>query len=187
VFIHALVAPVWARPKPSILRVLNCLDEVLAHLVRRRSLVSLLTQNNLVQLLFVPISHIILLLSFLFRLLINISAIRIQTPLLRLPLHRKVVRELTLASLFAVALLEELAEHRLGVDTEWHLLHLYGLEEVGDFAFGVLGGLLFPFSLQFLGFFALLVRVLGARGCLLGLLNLFPGGTTFFLSAWVSK
>lgn len=103
--IHALIAPVRTRPKPAILADLHGLDEVLAHLVRRRLWVPVLAHHHLPQLLLVPLRHII----FLLLLLLSLSHIRIQVLLLALPLNIQIVTEFALPSLVAIALLVELA------------------------------------------------------------------------------
>ena len=65
--------------------------------------------------------------------------------------------ELALPPLVAVSLLVELTEDGFGVDAEGDFLNLHGLEELGDFAAGVLSGLLFLLARELFGFFALLV------------------------------
>lgn len=134
--VHALIAAVRTHPKPSILLVFHSLDEVLAHFVGCRLWVSVLAQHNVSQLLLVPIVHLVLLLLLFFK----FSIVRVETSLLRLPLHSRVVREFAFAALVAMPFLEELAEHGLGVDTEGNLLHLNGLEEIGDLLLGFFGG-----------------------------------------------
>lgn len=80
-----------------------------------------------------------------------------------------------------MALFEELAEYRLWVDAEGDFLGLYGLEELGSFFGGGLGGGLFLLSLQLLCLFFLLLRRL-RRGLGLGYLSyLFLSGAAFFL------
>lgn len=135
--VHALVASIRTCPEPSVLLVLDGLDEELAHLVRCGLGVAVLAEHDIAQLLLVPIVYVVLLLALLFLFLLLVSAVGVQTPLLRLALHIEVVRKLAALALFAVALLEELAEHRLGVDTKWHLLHLDRLEQVSHLLRGV--------------------------------------------------
>lgn len=155
--VHALVSTVRAHPEPSVLLVLNGLDEVFAHLVGGCLGVAVFAQHDLSQLSLVPLVHVVLLLGLLFRLLLLVSAVGVQTPLFGLALDGQVVREFAPLALFAVALLEELAEDRLGVDTEWHLLDLYGLEEVGHLLGSLLSGGLVLLPLRLLGSLALLL------------------------------
>jgi len=175
--IHALISSVRTSPEPSILLILDRLDEVFAYFIRRRLRIPMLTQHHLAQLLLIPIVHAILLLV----LLLLLSTICVQTLLLCLALDRQIVTKLALPTLVAVAFFVELAEDCLWIDTEGHLLDLYGLEEVGDFAACVLGGLLFLFTLELFGFLLLLVGSLCGRDLSLDLFDLFLSSTTFFL------
>jgi hypothetical protein len=160
--ILALITPVRTDPEPTILAILNSLNEELAHLVRRRLLVALLTHHDRLELLLVPIRARLLLLV----LLLLGPRIRIQIPLLRFPLHRQVVRELALLPLLAVPLLEEYAHHRLGVHAKGDLLDLRGFGDQGfQLPLGGLGGLLLALAGSLLG----------------GLFLLFGGAARFHL------
>lgn len=167
--VHALVAAVGADPEPSILAILNGLDKVLAHLLRRRLLVALLGQDHLAQLLLVPVGRrlLLLLLTLLF------SGVGVQVPLLRLALEREVVGKLALLALLAVALLEEDAHYRLGVDAKRHLLDLGGaVEQRVGLPLGILGCLLLALALGLLGLLLLLLGAATGAQVLLHLLDL---------------
>lgn len=151
--VHALIAAIRTRPKPTVFAVLDRLDEVLAHLVRRRFRVAVLGHDHLAQLLLVPVLHPI----FLLPLLVRFPRVLIQILLLSLPLHRQVVRELALLSLLAIPLFVELADDRFGVDAEGHLLHLDGFEKRRCFKPRFLGRGLFFLPLFFLRLFSFLL------------------------------
>lgn len=179
--VHALVASVWTCPEPTVLLVLDGLDEELAHLVCRGLRVAVLAEYDIAQLLLVPLIHVVLLLALLLFLLLLVSTVGVQAPLLRLALHVQVVGELASLALFAVALLEKLAEHGLGVDTERHLLHLDRLEEFSHLPLGVFRCLLLLLFLRLLGSLALLIWC--TTGCSGGvnLLDSLLSGTTLLV------
>jgi hypothetical protein len=181
VFVHALVSSVRTHPEPAVLLILHRLNEEFAHLICGRLRIPVFTQNHVAQLLLVPIHHLIVLLGLLLRLLLSISGIRVQAPLLCLALDIGVVRELAFAPFIAMALFEELAEYGFRIDAEGHFLHLDWLEKLGDLSLGVFRGFLFLLALQFLGFFFLLVgRLCRPSGCF-DSFDLLLGGATFFL------
>ena len=62
-----------------------------------------------------------------------------------------------------MSLLVELADDRLGVDTERHLLHLHGLEQLHRLALGILGRLLLALQALAILTLALLVGRAGGR------------------------
>jgi len=159
VLVHALVAAVGTGPEPTILAVLDSLDEELAHLVGRRLWVSVLGLDDIAQLLLVPVCHVVLLSLLILLLLLQLSRVGVQTLLLSLDALRQVVTELALSALVTSTLFEELTEHRLGVDTEGNLLDLNGLEEFGGLSLCGFGGELFLFAGNLLGFLSLFVRV----------------------------
>ena len=175
--VHALVTSVRTYPEPTVLLVFDCLNEVFAHLVCGGLRVPVFAHDHLAQFLLVPVVHLVL--FFLF--LLDLSVVRVQTPLLGLPLHGQVMRELAFATLVAVALFEELAEHGLGVDAERNLLHLDGLEKLGRFLLGFLSGLLLPLALQFLGFLLFFGGGFGAGSGLLDIFDLFLCGSALFV------
>ena len=127
--VHALVASIWTGPEPAVLAVLDCLDEVFAHFVGRRLRVAMLAHNDLLQLLFIPLLHAVLLLLGALLLLLLIFGIRIQRSFFRFTFHSKVVREFALLALLTGTFLEELTQHRLGIYSERHLLCLHRLEQ----------------------------------------------------------
>ena len=90
--------------------------------------------------------------------------------------------EFALLALFAVALLEENADDRLGVDTKGNLLNLGGLvEKQIGLPFGILSGLLLALTLRLLGLLALLLGISTVfhRGLQGG--NLLLGGGTLLV------
>lgn len=176
--VHALIAAVWTDPEPTVFAILDGGHKVFADLVGRRLLVALLGQDDGPQLLLVPVGRRL----GLFLLLLLLSLVRVQVLLLRLALYRQVVRELALSALFAVALLEEDAHHRLGVDAKGHLLHLRGLvEQHLRLALGVLGRLLVALALGLFGLLALLLGAAAPLEVALDLGNLLLGGATFLI------
>jgi hypothetical protein len=177
-FVKTFVSTIWTYPEPTILLVLDGLDKVLAHFVRCRLRISVFALDHIPQLLFVPLSHVVLLLCLFLVLLV--SVVRVQTPLLSLALHIGVVRELAFLALFAIALLEKLTENGFGVNAEWHLLNLDGFEELGDFFAGLLSGRLFFLLLELFCRFLLFV---GSASCGGGvdLLDLSLRGSTLFV------
>ena len=76
--VHALVAAIGTSPEPTILAILDSLDEELAHLVGCRLGVTMLGHDDITQLLLIPISHIILLPLLILLLLFQFSRIGIQ-------------------------------------------------------------------------------------------------------------
>jgi hypothetical protein len=176
--VKTFVSTIWTYPEPTILLVLDGLDEVLAHFVRCCLRVAVFALDHISQLFLVPLGHAVLLLCLL--LVFFVSVVRVQTPLLSLALHVGVVRELAFLALFAIALLEKLTENGLGVDTEWNLLNLDGFEELGDFFAGLLGGRFFFLFLELFGRFLLLVGG-ASRGGGVDLLNLSLRGSTLFI------
>lgn len=179
--VHALVASIRTCPEPAILLVLDGLDEVLAHLVCCGLGVAVFAEHDIAQLLLVPVVHVVLLLALLLLLLLLVSAVGVQAPLLRLALHIQVVGELAAFALLAVALLEELTKDCLGIDAEWHLLHLDRLEKLSHLLLSLLRCLLLLLFLRLLGSLALLVRCtsrgMGGVDLLDGLLS----GTTLLV------
>lgn len=177
--VHALVTTVGTSPEPTILLVLDRLDEVLANLVGGGTGVSVLAHDNAAQLLLVPCVHGIGLLC-LFGVLC-IARIGVQILLGSLALDVQVVTEFTLATLLTATLLVELTQYGLRVDTKGHLLNLHWLEKVGSFPLRGICGILLCLKSGLLGVFALLIGVTAMSSLCLQLLNLFLGGTTFFL------
>lgn len=177
--VHALVAAIGTSPEPTILAILDSLDEELAHLVGCRLGVTVLGLDDVTQLLLVPIGHIILLPLLILLLLLQLPRIGVQTLLFTLDTLTQVVRKLALPALLTSTLFEKLTQHRLGIDTERHFLDLDGLEEFGGFAFGGFGGQLFLFALQLFGFLFPLVGGEGRGG--VDLLDCALGGTTLFV------
>lgn len=178
-FIHALISSVWTYPEPAVLLVLDRLNEVLAHFVRRRLRVAVLAEYDTSQFLLVPLRHVVLLLSIF--LLLLVAVVGIQTPLLRLALHVEVVRKLALLALFAVALLEKLAKNGFWVDAKRYFLYLDGLEELSSFFAGLLGCCLFLLALQFFGFFALLLGGPSRGSCGVDLFDLLLSGPSLLI------
>lgn len=144
----ALIASIWTSPEPTVLPILNSLDEKLAHFIGCSPRIAMFTLYNIIQLLLIPILHAIFLflLDLILLVLLFIPRIGIQALLLCFPLHSQIVAEFAFAALVAVALLEELAEHCLGIDAEGNFLDLYGFEEFGDFFARFLCGLLFTLT-----------------------------------------
>lgn len=164
--VHALVTSIRTSPEPTVLLVLDSLDEVLADLIRSRARVTVLAEDDLAQLLLIPVVNRILLLRlFLGRL--HVSGIGVEILLGRLALNTRVVTELALATLLTVTLLVENAKHSLRIHTEGNLLNLHGLEQLQGLLLGLLGGLLLGLSAGLLGFLLLCIGVL--VGCRLGL------------------
>lgn len=164
--VHALVTSIRTSPEPTVLLVLDSLDEVLADLIRSRARVTVLAEDDLAQLLLIPVVNRILLLRlFLGRL--HVSGIGVEILLGRLALNTRVVTELALATLLTVTLLVENAKHSLWIHTEGNLLNLHGLEQLQGLLLGLLGGLLLGLSAGLLGFLLLCIGVL--VGCRLGL------------------
>lgn len=89
--VHALVASIRTCPEPTVLLVLDRLDEELAHLVGCCLGVAVLAEHNIPQLLFVPVVHVVLLLALLFLFLLLVSAVGVQAPLFGLALDVQVV------------------------------------------------------------------------------------------------
>ena len=89
--------------------------------------------------------------------------------------------ELALPPLVAIPLLIELTQHSLRIDPEWHLLHLYGLEQVGGFPLRLLGGGFLFLALCFFGVLLFLFGRFGGCGLRFYGLDLFLGLGTFFL------
>ena len=180
-FIEALVSTIWTRPEPTVLLVFDSLDKVLAHLVCCGFGVSMLAQDDLSQLGLIPVVHVVLLLALVILCLLLISAIRVQTLLLSLAFNSQVVTKFALLALFAVALLEELTQHCLGIGSKWDLLNLYWLEELSGFFARRLGRGLFLLALRLLRRLALLIR--RTTRCLRGfeLRNLFLGGSSLLV------
>lgn len=146
--IHALIATIWTNPKPTVLAVFDGLDEVLAHFVGRGLLVTLLRQDNLAQLLFIPVCRS---LHLLFLILLW-SDIRVKVLLLRLSFDTQIVSKLALLSLFTVTLLVENADDRFGVDTERYFLNLGRLiQKRFCFSSGIFSRLLLLLTLRLLG------------------------------------
>lgn len=76
--VHALVTAIRTSPEPTILSILDSLDEELAHLVGCRLGVTVLGHDDIAQLFLVPISHIILLPLLILLLLLQLPRIGIQ-------------------------------------------------------------------------------------------------------------
>lgn len=159
--VHALVTSIRTNPEPTVLLVLDCLDEVFADLVSRRPGVTMLAHDDLAKLLLIPLVHGIALLLLFFRL----SRIGVKILLGRLALYIRVVTELALATLLTVALLEEHAKHGLRIHTKGNLLHLDGLEQLKGILLRLLRRPLLSLPLLLLGCFPLLIGGL-AVGCL---------------------
>lgn len=141
--IHALISSVGADPEPSVLAIFNSLDEVLAYLVGSSALITLLGQHDGPQLLLVPVGRGLKLLLFV----LFFAGILVDILLLRLAVHVKIMRELALVALLAVALSMENANDCLGVHAKRHLLDLCRpVEQLVLFLFLLLL-LLFSFSL----------------------------------------
>lgn len=139
----------------------------------------MLTEDNVAQLLFIPVFHAILPLFFLFGLFV--PAIRVKRFLLSFSLDGQVMRKLAFLALVAVPLLEELTHDCLRIDTKRDFLYLYRLEEFSSLSFCFFGGLLFFFSCCFLRILTLLIRRLCRSLGLLNLLNLFLSRSSLFL------
>ena len=84
--IHAFVSSVGTLPEPSVLSVLDRVDKVFAHFVRRRLGITMLRHDYLSQLLFIPVIHIVLLYFFLL-FAFSIPCIGVEVPLFRLSFH----------------------------------------------------------------------------------------------------
>ncbi len=151
--VHALVTSIGTNPEPTVLLVLNCLNEVFADLVSRRPRVTVLAHDDLAKLLLIPLVHGIALLLLLLRL----SRIGVKILLSRLALYIRVVTELALATLLTVALLVEHAKHGLRIHTEGDLLHLDGLEQLEGILLRLLRGPLLSLASLLLGRFPLLI------------------------------
>ena len=164
--VHALVTSIGTSPEPTVLLVLNRLNEVLADLVRSRSRVAVLAENDLAKLLLIPVIDSILLLSLFLRRL-HVSRVGVQISLGRLALHASIVTELALAALFAVALLVENAKNSLRINTKRHLLNLNRLEQLQSLLLSLLRSLLLSLTTSLLGF--LLLRVSSLVGLRLSL------------------
>jgi hypothetical protein len=91
VLVHALIASVRTCPEPSVFLVLDGCNEELANLVRCCLWIAVLAEHDLSQLIFVPVVHVVLLLLFFLGLLVLVSAVGVQTPLLGLALNVEVV------------------------------------------------------------------------------------------------
>lgn len=177
--IHALITPIRTNPKPTILLVLDCLDEVLAHLIGRRPWVTMLAEHNAAQFLLVPVIHRIGLLLVLG--IFDVARVGVKILLGRLTLNVQIVTEFALLALLTASLLVEHTQYGLRVHAEGDLLYLDGLKQLGSLLLCQLSGLLLGLALLFLGFFPLGFGVLVGFGHRLQLLDLFLGSTTFFL------
>lgn len=178
--IHALITPIGAGPEPAILLVLDGLDEVLANFFGSRTWIAVLAENNLAQLLLVPVVDGIGLLGLLLRSL-NVTGIGVKILLGSFPLDVHIVTELALLALLAMTLFKVDTENSLGIHAEGDLLDLHGLEQLCRFLLGLLSGLLLARLTGFLGFLSLGVWSL-AGGCLaLELGDLLLCLRTFFL------
>lgn len=177
--VHALVTSIRTGPEPTVLALLDSLDEELANLVGGGLGVAVLAHDDVSQLGLVPISHVVLLL--LITLVVVVAGVGVQALLLALHADGRVVGELAFFALVAGALFEELTQDRLGVDAKGHLLDLDRLEEFGSLALGGLGGLLLLLAEGLFGVLFLLLRRLG--GVVRGLhgFDLALGGTTLFV------
>lgn len=182
--VHALVTTIGTSPEPSVLLVLDGIDEVFADLLGRASRVSVLAGNDLAQLLFVPVVHGILLLHLIL-ILLHIPRIGVQILLGSLTFGVQVMAELALTALFTVALLVENTDNGLGVDTKRNLLHLDRLEQLCRLLLGVGCGLLLGFNASLFSCLSLIIR--SNVGLILGfhLFDLSLGLSTFFLHAEV--
>lgn len=163
--ILAGVTSIGTDPEPTVLLVLDRLNEELADLIGRRLRVSVLAEDDIAQLLFIPVVHRILLLILLLRGL-HVSRIGVQVLLSSLALHIRIVAELALLSLLTIALLEEDTQDGLGIHTEGNLLHLHRLEQLSCLLLRLFGGLLFSLATGLLGLFPL--RIGGFVRLLLG-------------------
>ena len=152
--ILAGVTSIGTDPEPTVLLVLDRLDEELADLISSRLRVSVLAEDDVAQFLFIPVVHRILLLVLFFRGL-HVSGIGVQILLSSLALHIRIVTELALLSLFTIALLEEDTQNGLGVHTKGNLLHLHRLEQLGRLLLRLIGGLLLSLTTGLLGLFPL--------------------------------
>lgn len=152
VFVHALVATIRTGPEPSVFLILDGLDEVLAHLLCRRTWISVLAEYHTSQLFLVPLIH-----SIRFLVLFYISRICIKIFLGRLPLHSRVMAELALFTLFTEALFEKGTKHGLRIDTKGHLLRLQRLKQLGGLTASLFSSGFVFFLLCFCGFFAFLI------------------------------
>lgn len=118
--VHTLIASIRTCPKPTIFAVLHGFDKEFANLVSCSFWISVLGRNNCIQLLFIPVHHIILLFFFI----LLVSRVFIQIFLLVLPPYVLVVTKFALLALLTITGLEELTQHRLWIHTERHLLRL---------------------------------------------------------------
>lgn len=162
--IHALITSIGAGPEPAILLVLDGLNKVLANLLGCRTGISVLAENNLAQLLLVPVVDGIRLLRLLLRSL-NIPGIGVEVLLGGFPLDVRIVTELALPALLAMALLIVDAENRLGIHAKGNLLDLHGLEQLCRFLGGLFCSLLLARLTGLLSLLSLGVWRL-AGGCL---------------------
>lgn len=188
--VHAPIAAVGTRPQPAVFPVLDRLDEVFADFVRGGFRVAVFAQHDLPQLRLVPRRHVVFPSAAAFFpfpfftiivFLLFVPRILIQIPLGTLPPHLQIMAEFALLPLLAVALLEELAHHRLGVHPEWHLLDLDRLEQFGRFAFRRFRRGFFALPGGFFGVFPFLLGRFGGAGLRLDGFDLFLRGGAFFL------
>ena len=179
--VEALVSTVRACPEPSVFLVLDGLNEVLAHFVRSGLRITVLAQDDLSQLVLIPLVHVVLLPALFFFLLLLVSVVGVQTPLLGLAFNRQVMAELALLALVAVALFEKLAKNSLGVGSEWDLLDLNGLEELGGFFARCLCCGLFLLALRLLRRLALFIGRSSRRLRGFDLRNMFLGGSSLLV------
>lgn len=128
--VHAFVTAVRALPEPTVLLILNGIDEVLADLLGGGPRVTMLAENNLAQLLLVPVIHSIILLRLLLLLLLDLSRVGVQILLGSLALQAQVVAELASLTLLTMTLLEEHADNGLRIDTKRYFLRLHRLEQL---------------------------------------------------------
>ena len=158
--IHALLTTVWALPKPTVLSVLDSLEEELANLVGSGLGVTVLAQDDFIELLLVPLVHGIVLL-----LVVLVSDVSVEVLLLRFATGVERVAKLALGSLVTSTCLPEGTGDTLGIDTKRHL----GLYDGEQWVIGNhLGG--FGSSLLLLGLALLLGELLLALACSLLLL-----------------
>jgi hypothetical protein len=178
--VHAFIASIGTSPEPTVLLVLDGLDEVLADLLGSCLQVPMLAKDDVAQLLLVPAVHGILLLILLLGFL-GIAGVGVEILLGGLALETHVMAELALPALLAVALLVVDTDDGLGIHAKGDLLHLHGLEQLGRLLGGILCRLLFCGATGLLGLLPFGFCGLAGRRLGLKLGDLFLCLSAFFL------
>ena len=150
--VHAFVAAIRTRPEPAVLAFFNGGDEIFADFISRGFRVTMFVEDDLAKffwsltstlvhitvpkisgasmpeehcLTFIPVCHVVLLLSCFF---FPFPRVLIKIFLLALSLHGQIMTEFALSSFLAIALFVEYAYHCFRIDAERYPLYLCWFE-----------------------------------------------------------